>query len=301
MMNGLHEFTPKRPNRHKLRVNDKVKTYRILGIYKDERGEKIHHIRCEKCLRESYVKRIVGCLSCESKTSNRGLHHKIGDKIGSYTIKNIIRDEKGVPYYEVECDCGYKGTRRNLTRIGKCTACAARKKIGSKIGKLTIVDYLGHGKWRALCECGNECTVLKDGKSCGCLKLDNMKKNAEHWIGHKNNLLTITGLHEVKKGQRTLYNVKCKCGNEFIDDINHYFKVKSCGCRLHNNANRIGIGRKISPSQEAQIKELWMTGTYSQAELMEIFGISYPDLYRTLRGRSMNEAKKSRKKDDRMD
>lgn len=59
--------------------------------------------------------------------------------------------------------------------------------IGKRFGKLVVVEEVGLDKWKrrrvvCKCDCGNEkltCTYnLKKGltKSCGCLRVENMKK-----------------------------------------------------------------------------------------------------------------------------
>lgn len=45
---------------------------------------------------------------------------------------------------------------------------------GQKFGRLTVISWLGDGKWNCKCDCGNEVQVLtynlRNGntKSCGC-------------------------------------------------------------------------------------------------------------------------------------
>lgn len=47
-------------------------------------------------------------------------------------------------------------------------------RTGQKYGMLTCVEYLGHRKWRCMCDCGQECVRegknLHDGSDCGCRK-----------------------------------------------------------------------------------------------------------------------------------
>lgn len=63
--------------------------------------------------------------------------------------------------------------------------------IGKRFGRLNVLKYIGCGKWLCKCSCGNTKTILgsdltrkkitKDDKtptrSCGCLKIDLMRKN----------------------------------------------------------------------------------------------------------------------------
>lgn len=49
---------------------------------------------------------------------------------------------------------------------------------GVRYGNLVAVEYLGHKKWRCVCDCGNECIRdtgnLTDKSHCGCLTKERM-------------------------------------------------------------------------------------------------------------------------------
>ena len=81
---------------------------------------------------------------------------------------------------------------------------------GEKIGRLTVIEKVDvhtspcgrrHGRWRCVCECGNEVIVLgynlrrKKTLSCGCL-LKSRKNHVTHG-------LTDTRLYTVWKGMNT--------------------------------------------------------------------------------------------------
>lgn len=54
---------------------------------------------------------------------------------------------------------------------------------GNKYNMLTVIGYVGDGKWNCSCECGNEKIIrtakITGGwtKSCGCIKKNNAKKH----------------------------------------------------------------------------------------------------------------------------
>lgn len=114
-------------------------------------------------------------------------------------VKKLDSNNKsGYLYWECVCDCGAVVNVRTdmLTKRGKiCCGCSTRKySIGDKIGKLTIIDFLGSRKngrlqsnyWLCECMCGNKKEVstflLSSGstKSCGCLRreFDRIKYNS---------------------------------------------------------------------------------------------------------------------------
>jgi hypothetical protein len=64
--------------------------------------------------------------------------------------------------------------------------------IGLVSGRLTVLERVGNSdNWECLCSCGNQKTVVKDGRrlrknevrSCGCLQKENARKQAENNTG----------------------------------------------------------------------------------------------------------------------
>lgn len=105
------------------------------------------------------------------------------------------------------CDCGKKcvirGTnlRNGNTRSCGCTRSTSNLKrglidlTGLKFGRWTVISYAGRRKeprgryttlWHCRCDCGNEESItgssLRNGSSlsCGCLKIETLKKNAKN-------------------------------------------------------------------------------------------------------------------------
>lgn len=105
-----------------------------------------------------------------------------------------------------------------------------------KFGKLNVVEYLGNGKYKCQCDCGEStivtCSDLLKGKtkSCGCIK----KSKQLDLVGKRfGNLLVVERLG-LNKNKHYLFKVKCDCGNEKIivgKELNKG-KMKSCGCGI---------------------------------------------------------------------
>ena len=122
----------------------------------------------------------------------------IGEKFNALTVLEefSIRDSKGrsIKKLRCQCDCGnvIEVAKSNVTR-GHTKSCGCLKSssvkdsrtkdyTGKKFGLLTIIKELGGNKVLCHCDCGNEKIITKSNivkgtvKSCGCLKLENLKK-----------------------------------------------------------------------------------------------------------------------------
>ena len=118
----------------------------------------------------------------------KNIPNKIGKRYGQLEVKEYLG--KGV--YRCKCDCGnFRDVLTNSLRndrkgIFRCEECQEKylkslrrdKKVGQKFGLLEVKEYLGNGKYKCLCDCGNYTVVdtkeLSHGKhrgtkSCGCL------------------------------------------------------------------------------------------------------------------------------------
>lgn len=287
VMNGL-KLRPYdgKPTKRSLQKGQEVKGYLIKNIFYDQFDNKIYLVKCLKCGDEGYrrfkhISKIAGCISCKHKENFKFLKKKIGDKVGTYTIIDIFRGEDEVARYRIRCDCGYEGTRYILRGL-KCYRCNNFKKIGTRQGKLIFTKFIGHHKFEALCDCGNKCTVHRTSKSCGCLQYDRIKENAKRWIGYKWHNLKIIGVEKYPDGTyenpRTVYRVKCKCGNTIFGDTNTLFKKqKSCGCGINANyaSGERSHNAKLTNKEAMMIRELHAAETYTLEEIKEIFNVGY--------------------------
>lgn len=280
-----------------LKKGGTIANYLVKEIFTDQREKRVYLCQCTDCQVERYMRishkcKVIGCRSCLALKGNNRVTHKIGQKFNTYTVIDVIRGENGVPYYKIKCDCGYEGTRRNLTRLGVCSQCktslSPRNRIGKRFGKLIYKEYLGKYKYKALCDCGNECIVNKDTQSCGCLRQENVKKNAERWIGYKHGSLKIVGINKIETGSRTLYDMVCKCGNKLVRTFNDLWGIKSCGCQI-NRETKCGEkswNAKLTDKEAMALRELYISGDYTQQQLREMFQIDQPHLWRILRNKA---------------
>lgn len=106
-----------------------------------------------------------------------------------------------------------------------------------KFNRLTPIKYIGKSKWLCKCDCGKEVIVstqnIKNGhtKSCGCLKIEQNKKNLHPY---KHNLVN-TRLYRVFAGmkqrcyRKTNYNYKwyggkgIKICDEWLKDFKNFY------------------------------------------------------------------------------
>ena len=118
----------------------------------------------------------------------------VGKKFNMLTVLEEFstRDSKGrsIKKLRCQCDCGnvIEVAKSNVTR-GHTKSCGCLNKnrhminrTGQKFGMLTIIKELGGNKVLCQCDCGNVIEVAKSNvtrgntNSCGCLKINNLKK-----------------------------------------------------------------------------------------------------------------------------
>ena len=85
-----------------------------------------------------------------------------------------------VPYWLYQCACGKTFVCRKYdVESGKRKDCGCSRRpdlTGKRFGFLTALTYEKGGKWRCLCDCGNEVSVQTNSlthgrtRSCGCYK-----------------------------------------------------------------------------------------------------------------------------------
>lgn len=130
--------------------------------------------------------------------------------------------------------------------------------------KWTVLEYVGHSKWKCQCSCGTikevdgSCLRRGGSKSCGRCGTKKTKtidmtgwKMSEHGIPQSK----ITVIEQVpSKGGHALWKCKCNCGNPafFIVDGSNLRSghTLSCGCE------RIGINHKDYSNQF--INNIWI-------------------------------------------
>lgn len=124
---------------------------------------------------------------------------------------------------------------------------------GQKFAHLTVLERVENNKhnqvqYKCLCDCGRECVVIgmniKNNKaqSCGCRTFH--KTNLQDITGQKFGSLTVLGRAD-NQGTRTMWNVRCDCGNELVV-LGANLKrgnTTSCGCKKEPNLTGKVFGR----------------------------------------------------------
>ena len=147
-----------------------------------------------------------------------------GQRFGLLTVLYRTRNVGKEAAWHCKCECGEEVDVTGYSlRSGKRKYCDRRNHVdihnewieklsvpsndlnGRRFGRLVVVKYAGKGKWKCLCDCGNETTVLtsslKSGRtsSCGCLYKE--KRNGKMTHG-----LSKTRLYRVWLGMRSRCN-----------------------------------------------------------------------------------------------
>ena len=110
---------------------------------------------------------------------------------------------------------------------------------GQKFGKLTVLDWVGAGKWSCQCECGYLTLVQPDNlrngntKSCGCLQRERASEvNFKSLVGKRFGKLVVLERVKNDRFNHVNYRCKCDCGGEVIVDASNLRQgnTNSCGC-----------------------------------------------------------------------
>lgn len=167
---------------------------------------------------------------------------RTGIKYGKLTAKQYLGKSKWL----CKCECGnevivYGGHLSNgHTKSCGCLPKPPRINIeNQKFGKLTVIKWVGNGKWLCQCDCGNQIEVktgnLTNGntKSCGCLQKQRASEsNLKTLIGQKFGRLEVKKLIKKENDNLIYYECQCDCGNKVIVTANNLRSgnSQSCGC-----------------------------------------------------------------------
>lgn len=185
----------------------------------------------------------------------------VGQRFGKLTvIKRVENNNRMRAKFLCRCDCGNeKIILGDSLSSGKTKSCGCLKHqtsyrfenlIGQKFGYLTVLERAENGKngqtrYKCVCDCGKECTVLatslKQGvtKSCGCFRRKEMSvRSFKDLTGHKFGRLTVLQRVESDKNRKSKYLCRCDCGNEKVVLATELRNghTKSCGC-LHKETS----------------------------------------------------------------
>lgn len=179
----------------------------------------------------------------------------LGD--GKYLCRCSCGKEKEVSGYALKKgtskSCGHT-TRVNTTRVNKDI------KIGDTFGMLSVKEFIGGGKWKCECSCGD--TVIALGKylktgrivSCGKHKMEDLTgKTFGYW-------------KVIKYAGNLRWTCQCKCGTvrDVLTQALKSGRSKSCGCggrdvaanyreKMLAKYGDISINRANNPRQPWQI------------------------------------------------
>lgn len=114
---------------------------------------------------------------------------------------------------------------------------------GKKFGMLTVEEYVGGGKYKCKCDCGNHKIASTgklnagDVKSCGCLKSNDLTRKK---FGR------LTAIKPTKERNRGIvWECKCDCGKTVYVGANTLSQggKKSCGCLYNETRGRMKHGK----------------------------------------------------------
>lgn len=126
--------------------------------------------------------------------------------------------------YECRCKCGniriVRGWDLTHGSAKACLDCVNRERstsklndlTGKKFGKLLVIEYLGHKKWKCQCDCGNIVEIFtgnltRENGTRSCLRCSQLKQ-VKNYAGERINNVTIQKYLGDSKWQYI-----CNCGN----------------------------------------------------------------------------------------
>jgi hypothetical protein len=101
---------------------------------------------------------------------------------------------------------------------------------GKKIGRLTVLEYVGRSLWKVKCDCGNYGTAqgsaMRHGrtKSCGCIRREISSERAKerNRFNHPGITHGEAGKGKITPEYRTWCAMKTRCYNEKTDCFKNY-------------------------------------------------------------------------------
>lgn len=134
---------------------------------------------------------------------------------------------------------------------------------GKKVGRLTVLEYMGNEMWRCRCDCGNEivrrgATLRKNARqSCGCwaaeISKENGRTNKVNLVGQKIGKLLIIDKID-NSGKEEIFKCRCECGN-YITVKRRYLVEGSkthCGCENSIDITGLKFGRLTAISRSGK-------------------------------------------------
>lgn len=194
-----------------------------------------------------------------------------GQQMNEWKVLKYLGDSK----YLCRCSCGKekevsgyalkKGTSKSCGHTTRVNTTRVNKdiKIGDTFGMLSVKEFIGGGKWKCECSCGDTVIALgkylKTGKivSCGKHKMEDLTgKTFGYW-------------KVIKYAGNLRWTCQCKCGTvrDVLTQALKSGRSKSCGCggrdvaanyreKMLAKYGDISINRANNPRQPWQIETL---------------------------------------------
>lgn len=207
----------------------------------------------------------------------------VGKEFGRWTVLAKAEKRKRGIYWTCQCSCGtIKDVITNSLVNGISTSCGCYAKevlskrrrsnlVGKRFGRLLVLEAVGQDKkkqvlYLCLCDCGKKIILVggyltrtrRPTRSCGCLAKDRSSEaHSKNLIRQTFGRLTVIERAGSRRG-KALWHCSCLCGgNTYVISSNLLNgNIKSCGCLIKENMQRIGKQCAL-PKGEAAFNSLY--------------------------------------------
>lgn len=169
------------------------------------------------------------CDECKAKQKEKEENKYIGMQFNNWTVLNKVDSDT----YRCKCNCGtirnvsLKNLKSGMSKsCGKCSRSNPNENlVGHKFNHLTVVKYVGDGRWECECDCEKPLkekiivttTALKNGhvKSCGHLIHESKESYTSIDVtGVRSGLLVAIRPTDRRNSKCQVYwECKCDCGS----------------------------------------------------------------------------------------
>lgn len=277
-------------------------------LYRDlERKRPMRYMcRC-KCGKEQLIPnanlttgKTKSCLKCAGRKQRE---FKEGDVVGKATILRSI--EGG---FIISCSCGNMRTinGRNLKHNQSCGWCRFHEMLGRRYGSLKVIGFNSDNTYQTVCTCGEVKSVTRNAlrtkaewqeehgsSECSCKHPLGVLKSAEKLVGTRYGLFTIEKHCGFDESKRSVYLLRCQCGNSVVRNIKHVFGAKSCGClREITRARGSKCGHsKMREDEVLGYRALYKTDLYTLNELADMAGVDSGTMSKVVKRKTWKHVK----------
>lgn len=161
------------------------------------------------------------------------------------------KKRRGAVLWKCRCDCGREfATEGYKISKGVISSCGCARKqhqikdlTDQRFGRLVALHRLEKKRgsnyvWLCRCDCGRMTEVSTNAlltggtKSCGCARVEALKRNARDISGQRFGRLVALEPTDRRMGDRVIWKCRCDCGKEtFVSNSSLTSgNTKSCGC-----------------------------------------------------------------------